>query len=309
MRPGIEALLCGIVAMFACAVAAGATLEAQPASQRCDPAPANRPAPPAAANDRLPDSQVASGSHDIAWAWLGSPTRRYDHDALGSTLHAGSLHALVRRPGGALLEVALQLPPTRVIEDRVPRVADLDGNGFDEIIVVESDLQLGASIVVYGVQAGSAKAPPALVERARSKFLGTAHRWLNPVGTADFDDDGYAEVVAVATPHISGLLTLYRYRPPLLEPVATRPGLANHRFGTAEQQLAAIVETKGQWPTVIVPAMGLRDLRALRLERGEWKEVAKPLPLPAPVQRITPLGSGVCVSMLDGAAVKVMLRD
>jgi hypothetical protein len=308
MRLTFSALLCGIATILACPLAVAASLEVQPVPQRCD-TPADSPAAPAAAAQRIPDSRVASGAHDVAWAWLGSPTRRYDHDALGSTVHAGSLHALVRRPGGALLEVSIQLPPSRVIEDRVPRVADLDGNGFDEIIVVESDLQRGSSIAVYGVQADGAHTPPALVERARSPFLGTSHRWLNPVGAADFDEDGYAEIAAVVTPHIGGVLTLYRYRPPELQPIATMPGLANHRFGTVEQQLSAIVETKGHWPTVLVPAMGLRELRALRLQHGEWKDVAPPAALPATVQRVTPMASGVCVSMTNGTAAKVLLRD
>jgi len=305
----IGALLCGIVAMTACALTAAATLEVQPAPEGCGAARPAAPAPPAAAANRIPDSRAASGSHDVAWAWLGSPTSRYDHNALGSAVHAGSLHALVRRPGGALLEVSLQLPPTRVIEDRVPRIADLDGNGFDEIIVVESDLRLGASIAVYGVQADDPKTPPALVERARSPYLGASHRWLNPVGIADFDEDGYAEIVAVTTPHVGGVLTLYRYRPPTLQPVVTMAGLANHRFGTVEQQLAAIVETRGHWPAVIVPAMGMRALHAVRLTRGEWREVSAPAALPAPVQRVTPLASGVCAALANGAEVRVLLRD
>jgi hypothetical protein len=301
----IRSLLCGIVSMLACSLTPAAVLQVLPAPERCGTA---RTAPAAAAN-RLPDSRAVSGSHDIAWAWLGSPTGRYDHVALASAVHAGSLHALVHRPGGALMEVSLQLPATRVIEDRVPRIADLDGNGFDEVIVVESDLRLGSSIAVYGVQADDPKAPPALVERARSPYLGTSHRWLNPVGIADFDEDGYAEIVAVTTPHVGGVLTLYRYRPPALVPIVTMPGVSNHRFGTAEQELAAIIETKGNSPTVIVPATGMRDLHAIRLARGEWRDVSAPATLPAPVQRITPLPSGVCVSMTNGAEVRVMLRD
>lgn len=302
-------MLCGIVSMLACSLTAAAALQVQPSPEGCGAARAPLAAPPAAAANRIPDSRAASGSHDVAWAWLGSPTNRYDHDALGSATHAGSVHALVRRPNGALLEVSLQLPPTRVIEDRVPRVVDLDGNGFDEIVVVESDLRLGSSIAVYGVQADDPKAPPALAERARSPYLGASHRWLNPVGVADFDDDGYAEIVAVTTPHVGGVLTLYRYRPPSLVPVVTMPGVSNHRFGTTEQQLAAIVEAKGRSPAVIVPAMGMRALRAVRLAQGEWREVSAPVALPAPVQRIMPLPSGVCVSMTNGGEVRVMLRD
>ena len=306
-KPRIAA--CSVFAL-ACSAVLAATLEVQPAPQPCNSAPPLQSEIPGAAAGRIPASQVAIGSRNIAFAWLGSPTDRYDHDALGSTVHAGSLHALLRQANGALVPVSVQVPASRVIEDRVPRLADLDGDGLDEIVVVESDLRLGSSIVVYGVQAGAAAGPaPALVERARSPYLGTSHRWLNPVGVADFDGDGHPDIVAVTTPHIGGVLTLYRYRPPSLEPVAKMPGFANHRFGRREQQLSAIVTMPGKRPTVIVPAMDVRTLHALRIVDGEWREVASPTALPKRAQRMNALSSGACVLMTDGLTTQVTLHD
>jgi len=126
---------------------------------------------------------------------------------------------------------------------------------------------------------------------------------------ADFDGDGRPDIAAVVTPHLAGVLTLYRYRPPLLEPVASLPGFSNHRNGTLEQQLAAIVHQPGQRPAVIIPGTDLRTLHALRLDGGQWKSQADPVLLSAPVQRITPLPSGACVLMTDGMTVAVRLRD
>ena len=295
--------------LLACSSALAATLEVQSTPQQCNSAPPLQSEIPGAAAGRIPDSQVAIGSRNIAFAWLGSPTDRYDHDALGSAVHAGSLHALVRQGNGALVLVSVQVPPSRVIEDRVPRLADLDGDGLDEIVVVESDLRLGSSIVVYGVRAGTPAGPPALSERARSPYLGASHRWLNPVGVADFDGDGHADIVAVTTPHVGGVLTLYRYRPPSLEPVARMTGFANHRFGRREQQLSAIVTLPGKRPTVIVPAMDVRTLHALQIADGEWREVASPTALPKRVQRMNALSSGACVLMTDGLTTQVTLHD
>jgi hypothetical protein len=295
--------------MLACSTAFAATLEVLSAPQECNSAPPLQSEIPGEAAGRIPDSQVAIGSRNIAYAWLGSLTDRYDHAALGSALHAGSLHALVRQANGALVLVSVQVPASRVIEDRVPRLADLDGDGLDEIVVVESDLQLGSSIVVYGVQAGTPAGPPALAERARSAYLGASHRWLNPVGVADFDGDGHADIVAVTTPHVDGVLTLYRYRPPALEPIAKLPGFANHRFGRRDQQLSAIVTMPGKRPTVIVPAMDVRTLHALQIVNGEWREVASPSALPKRAQRMNALPSGACVLMTDGLTTQVTLHD
>lgn len=298
------------VLAFATASATGVTLDLRPAQQHCGVATAAAPSVPPAAATRIPDSRAVSGTRNIAWAWLGSPTSRYPHDALGSAVHAGSLHVLLVQPDGSQRSLSLELPPNRVFEDRAPRLADLDGDGRDEIVVVESDARLGSSLVVYGLRLGAAARQPVLAQLARGPFIGSANRWLNPVGVADFDGDGSLDIAAVTTPHIGGVLTLYRYQPPALEPLAQLPGVSNHRIGTVEQQLAAIVDTPRQRPAVILPGAGLRTLHVVRLDgAGQWKDMVAPVALDAPVQRIIALPGGACVLMTNGMSAQVNLRE
>ncbi|NUZ07959.1 FG-GAP repeat domain-containing protein [Piscinibacter koreensis] len=290
--------------------AAASTLEAQVTAPRCGATAVDAQTPPAAAAQRIPDSQAVSGSRNIAWAWLGTPSSHYAHAALGSTLHARSLHALVTHPGRIQRQLTVTLPADRVFEDRTLRLADLEGDGGDQIIVVESDPQLGSALVVYGLRTGAGAREPVLASMARGPFAGKPMRWLNPVGAADFDGDGRLDLAAVTTPHMGGVLTLYRYEPPRLQPVATLPGVSNHRNGTVEQQLAAIVQRPGRRPALIIPGNDLRRLHAVRLDdAGQWKQQAEPLVLPSPVQRLTPLPSGACVLMTDGITVQVRFSD
>lgn len=276
-----------------------------PAPAHCGVAaesPPQPPQPPEAARQRLPQSQAVRGTRDIAWTWLGSPTQRYPHAALGSTAHAGSLHVLVATPAGGQQELTRALPPHRVFEDRVPRLADLDGDGHDEIIVVESDALRGAALVVYGVRDG------ALAEVARGPHAGSTFRWLNPVGVADFDGDGRPDIASVTTPHIGGVLTLHHYRPPRLEPYARATDVSNHRMGTLEQQLAVIVTGSGQRPAVIVPDTQFGALQALRWDApGQWTELAKPQALPARAERLAPLAGGGCLLLADATWWRVTL--
>ncbi|MBA4212045.1 MAG: hypothetical protein C0449_03065 [Polaromonas sp.] len=280
-------------------------LSVEPAGATCAP-PTSPPPAPAEASSRIPDSQAVAGSKDIAWVWLGSPTRRYPHGALGAPVHAGSVHVLTRAPRGASLVVSMSLPIHRVFEDRVPRLVDLDGDGRDEIVLIEADALRGASLVVLGLAERDGQ--PSLVERARGPHAGSTFRWLNPVGFADFDGDGRLDVASVTTPHIGGVLTLHHLQPPALVPFARALDVSNHRMGALEQQLAVIVQQPGLRPTIIVPDMARRALHALRWEApGQWHELADLQPLPGTVERLIPSPGGACAWLADGRVLRITL--
>jgi hypothetical protein len=250
---------------------------------------------------RLPGSSAAQGQRDIAWTWLASPTARYPHASMGSPLHAGSLHAL--GPDGKAY--SLELPKQRVWEDLQPRLVDLDADGRDEIVVIEADSERGAALVAYGLPPAGAPQANKLQERARSAYLGLPFRWLSPVGFADFDGDGKLDIASVTTPHIGGVLTLYRYAPPRIEPYAKVPDVSNHQMGDPNLQMHAIAQLPGQRPTVIVPDMSRRALHALRWEvidgKAQWKELADVKPLPGRVTYLMPASaSSACALLSDG---------
>lgn len=189
----------------------------------------NRPA------DILPDGVVASGTGDIRRAWLGGPTRRYDHAVLGDDLEASRL-IVVDRDGRRHV---VELPSHQVFEDRYPRLVDLDDDGASEIVLIRSDTRRGAATTLYALRDGG------LTERAASQPIGLSHRWLNVAGTADFDDDGQKEIAVVVTPHIGGTLTLLRRQGDALIPVARQPGFSNHAYGSRELGMSAVLDYNG----------------------------------------------------------------
>jgi hypothetical protein len=262
---------------------------------------------PAQASQRIPESQLVAGQLDVAWVWLGAPTRRYPHGALGSPVHAGSVHAQVRSRAGGWATVELVLPLHRVYEDRVPRIMDLGQDGSEEIVLIEADALRGASLVVLGVDHSADL--PRLVVRARGPFAGSSFRWLNPVGVADFDGDGQLDLASVVTPHIGGVLQLLHYRPPALVPFARAMDVSNHRMGALEQGLGVIVQRPGQRPTIVVPDMTRRALHALRWDApGQWTELADLMPLPGGVERLVPMPQGACATLADGRSLQVVLE-
>ena len=105
---------------------------------------ARRPERPA---DMLPDGEVAIGRRNIRRAWLARPTGRYDHGVLGDAIEAAAL--VVDLGSGRRLEFALD--GESVFEDRLVRLADLDGDGADEAVAVRSYLDRGAALSVLKV--------------------------------------------------------------------------------------------------------------------------------------------------------------
>ncbi|GAB4349994.1 MAG: hypothetical protein Kow006_12200 [Gammaproteobacteria bacterium] len=182
--------------------------------------------------DALPDGLVARGNRDIRLAWLILPTERYGHGAIGDQIEAGGLR--VETSAGQSLE--FRLDPQAVFEDRYPRLADLDGDGKDEIVLVKSYLDRGASLAVFGVESGN------LVQLAETPPIGTPNRWLNPAGFPDLDGDGQLEVAAVITPHLGGVLQVYRYLNRQLVPAWSLAGFSNHELGSRELAMAAVTD-------------------------------------------------------------------
>lgn len=192
----------------------------------------------------------------VARAQYAIPSSRYGHEALG--------------PGhewAALTLDGRDFPPGEdlVFEDTAPRLADLDGDGDREVIVVESSLTQGSRLAVWGGKGRIAATP----------FIGIRHRWLAPLGAADLDGDGRVEVAYVETPHLGKVLKIVRLDGDRLVPVAEARGLTNHRFGDPVIQggiarcdgVPTILTANADWTRIIATSLAdgilvSRDLAA-----------------------------------------------
>jgi hypothetical protein len=204
---------------------------------------------------KIPHARVATGTRDIARAWLAEPTDRYDHGILGDKIEAGSL-VIETRDGK---RQTVRLKEDAVFEDLEPRLADLDGDGHDEIVVVKTYLKRGSSLAVIAERNGKydivAETPP----------LGAPHRWLNPAGIADFNGDGRTDIALVRQPHIIGALELWAWRDGHLRKSAELPDAANHVAGTRALNMAAAADFDGD---------GKADLAIPSLDRSRLRIVS-----------------------------------
>ena len=221
--------------------------------------PVERPA------DALPDGQPALGQRDIAQAWLVGPTTRYGHGVLGDAVEAGGLRAVMA--DGRVLDH--RLGPDSVFEDLQPRLADLDGDGRDEILVVRAYLSAGAALAVFSIRDGR------LVLRAETAPIGIPNRWLNPVGVGDVDGDGEVEAAYVETPHIGGILRVVALRGDRLVEEATVHGVSNHAIGSRALGLSAVLDLDGDGSDdILLPTAARRGVRFISLAGGAVRDLA-----------------------------------
>ena len=240
-------------------IAAVALAVAGQAAMGCD-----YPGPPPGSGE------ATASSGDILWAGFSDATNRYDHGILGDAIEAGGLRVRTATKGDC--DLALLLPDTRVFEDIAPRIADLDGDGRNEVVVVETDIARGAMLAIYGLRNGKLK------RLAATPPIGRTHRWLAPAGIGDLDGDGLPEIAYVDRPHLAKVLRVWRYKRGQLTEVAQLAGLTNHRIGDAHisggfeicDGVASLLTVDAGWQNVMQTtlAANLLSTRAIARYRG-----------------------------------------
>jgi len=238
-----------------------------------EPVDGDQPIPSKPPEGSLPDGEIAIGSGRVRRVWLSSPTTRYDHGVLGDAIEAGAVSAELSDNR----VMTYVLPKTSVFEDRIPRLIDIDGDGEKEILLIKSWLDRGAALAVISLNGNR------LELRAEAEPIGLSHRWLNPVGVGDFDNDGRTEIAAVITPHIGGTLQLYEMKGNRLTKDHAAHGFSNHQIGSRNLGLSVVADVNGdQIPDLIVPDASRRNLLGISFATGDSRELFR-VPLNDPV--------------------------
>ena len=222
----------------------------------------------------------AVAADNIVAARYADPVSRYGHFAPGPPHE----YARIKVSTASGAKLAYELPETEVFEDVAPRLVRLATSEPIQLLAVVSYRDHGAALALIGIEKGRLKVV------ARSSPIGRPMRWLNPVGVADLDGDGIAEIAAVITPHIGGALTIYRRSGSRLKSVATLDGFSNHVYGSSELRLSMFF-TDGGGSRLVVPDTSRTVLRIIEFDGAGLRETGRCAlrePIIGPIMDVAP---------------------
>ena len=200
----------------------------------------------------LPDTRVVQISPEKVLV-LAEPTDRFPHSALGDNLEATAV--VVVTVGVNEVETVYRSEDD-VIESIAPLLADVDGDGIDDVaLTVSNDREVW--IVVASSTGGGVVATSDPADR----LLG----WRHLVAVGPLGPTGQTEIVEVLYPDAQGSVRFLSLSGGRLGVVATRTGYQSHEFGTRnlEQTVAADVDRDG-YVEVILPTLDRQHIAGVR---------------------------------------------
>ena len=210
----------------------------------------------------LPDAQPVVGRDGLITV-LVEPTRGYPHGAVGDELEASAVALVAARPRPRLVAIARPRPGA-VFEDLRALRVDADGDGSEELIVVESDEREGGRIVAFDLRGR---------RLAESAPIGSAFRWHHTLRSVP-GPDGRPDIASVRTPHLAARLEFLRRRGSRLVVLAARDGYPTHYYGSRELGAHALADGDGDGRReLVLPAAPGSELAGVRrqAERVEVK--------------------------------------
>mgnify|MGYP003137450328 CR=1 FL=1 len=201
------------------------------------------------------EAWVSAPGAGISAARFEVPDDSYPHRIMGTIPERRVL--AVRDAAGREMRLDLRdgPDPDHVFEDIAPRVVDADGDGQNDVVLVESSPREGAQLAIYTLRRGD------LVKSAATPHIGTRFRWLAPAAIADLNGDGVTDIAYVETPHLGKTLRVWSWAPGGLTQIAHLRGLTNHRIG--DEVIWGGLRDCGQGPEIVLADAGFETLVAV----------------------------------------------
>lgn len=239
----------------------------------------------------LRDGIVTSSNKDIKHTWLYKQTLDYDHEILGDQIEAKAIAVLLKNKN----KLTYELDEHHVFEDLKVRLYDINDDGKDELFVIKTHLDKGASLAMYRIENEK------IVPSASTEYLNRTFRWLNVVGFSDFDGNGKKDVAIIKTPHIGGYLTIYEFNNNKFKQIYKRYGFTNHYIGSTELDMSAIFDLDDDKIDEFI----LVDMKAKNIKIANFKN--KKFKVLKSIMNNSKVNSAILVKDLDNDGFKEII--
>ena len=201
---------------------------------------------------------------------LSGATDSYRHGVLGDRLEASSMTVVdLRAKSPSVLDIPI--PGDDVAEGIAPILADLNGDGRDEMVLTLSNARVGARLAVLDSTGQIIAEGPA---------IGRGGRWRHQLVVAPLGPKSEIELVDVLTPHLGGVVEFFRMEGADLRLAARLPGFSTHLLGSRNLDMALAGDLDGDGRLeLLVPTQDKSRLGGIR-RTATGAEVVWELPLP-----------------------------
>jgi hypothetical protein len=258
----------------------------------------------------LRDSRPALSNNGSIALYAGATDQRYVHGVLGDNFEGSRLVVLrlTNQAFGVLTQVDLE--GEDVFEGLNPFWADVNADGTEDLVTTISNSTVGSWIRVYLFDGQQ------FIGQVDSAPVGQGSRWRHVIAFAPFGPNGENELVAVRTPHISGVVEFFRYNAETqaLDLVAEQEGFASHVIGTRNLDLAVAADFNGDGQVeLVVPSQDRTQVAALQ-HTAEGVRVMWALPVGSRVITnmlgfVTPSGALGLAYGTDDGRLRLWLPD
>ncbi len=239
----------------------------------------------------LRSSSVSNSTNNIKHAWLYQQTLTYDHEILGDAIEAKSLAVVLKNDE----KITYSLEKNYVFEDLRVRLYDIDEDKKEELFVIKTHVDKGASLAVYKIKDKN------INQVATSGHLNRTYRWLNVVGFGDFDGNGIKNVAIVKTPHIGGILTIYEYKNNQLVEKYKRYGFTNHFIGSTELDMGTVNDLDNDnIDELILLQMNAKTIKVANYKNNRFKELRS-------INNTSKVNSAIIIKDLDNDGYKEII--
>ena len=192
-------------------------------------------------------------------------------------------------------KISYSLEKGFVFEDLRVRLFDIDQDKKEELFIIKTHIDKGASLAVYKIKDNRIK------QVATTGYLNRTYRWLNVVGFGDFDGNGIKNIAIIKTPHIGGVLTIYEYKNNALIEKYSRYGFTNHFIGSTELDMGTTNDLDNDnIDELILLNMNAKTIKVSNYKNNRFKELLT-------INNTSKVNSAIIIKDLDNDGFKEII--